>query len=102
MKNSILIFFLLLTANSQLFSQAPEIEWQNTIGGTLFDELTSICQTSVNGYILGGSSYSHSSDDKTEDRIGDDDYWIVKLNSEGTIEWDETMGGTGLDNVYAI
>ncbi len=28
------------------FSQAPEIEWQNTIGGNAYDELYSVSQTS--------------------------------------------------------
>jgi hypothetical protein len=46
------------------------IQWQNTIGGSLGDELISIQQTSDGGFILGGSSTSSISGDKTENCLG--------------------------------
>lgn len=94
--------FYLLVAVSTIQAQSPAIEWQNTIGGTSTEDMRSIAQTSDGGYILGGSSYSKNTADKTENRIGDDDYWIVKVNSAGEIQWDETIGGTGRDNLYVI
>ncbi|MBK7035654.1 MAG: T9SS type A sorting domain-containing protein [Bacteroidetes bacterium] len=100
MKFKIFLFSFFLPPIS--FSQAPEIEWQNTIGGTSDDDLQSVVPTFDGGYILGGSSYSQDGFDKTEERIGDDDYWVVKINHLGIVEWDETIGGTGRDNVYAI
>ncbi|MBK8682664.1 MAG: T9SS type A sorting domain-containing protein [Chitinophagales bacterium] len=73
------------------------IEWQKTIGGTSSEVLTSIQPTSDNGYIIGGSSWSDISGDKSENSLGDNDYWVVKLNSSGTIEWDNTIGGSASD-----
>ena len=96
---SFVIFFLTIL---QTFSQAPSIIWQNAIGGTLDDRLHSVKQTSDGGYILGGYSYSKNTGDKSENRIGDDDYWVVKVNSLGVIEWEETIGGTGSDLLYDI
>ena len=45
-------------------------EWQRTIGGTGQDELMSIAITREGGYILGGSSSSEISGDKTLDTFG--------------------------------
>ncbi|MBK7569108.1 MAG: putative metal-binding motif-containing protein [Bacteroidetes bacterium] len=70
-----------------------EIEWQNTIGGDNFEALGSISQTSDGGYIISGSSQSDISFDKTENSNGGTDYWIVKLDSLGEVEWDKTIGG---------
>lgn len=30
------------------------------------------------------------------------DYWVVKLNSTGDIEWQNTIGGAGDDYIQAI
>lgn len=77
-------------------------EWDKTIGGTRSERLNSIQQTDDGGYILGGNSESNSSSDKTEDNIGENDYWVVKLNASGTIEWDNTIGGTDEDYLSEI
>ena len=89
-------FFLLLflTGNSLIcWSQAPDIEWQNTIGGSASDNLSAISLTDDAGFILGGSSGSNVFADKTEPNIGWNDYWIVKLDSVGSILWQSTIGG---------
>ncbi|HRA58293.1 MAG TPA: T9SS type A sorting domain-containing protein [Bacteroidia bacterium] len=78
------------------------IQWQNTIGGNSDDILNSIQQTSDGGYILGGSSYSDISGDKTENSQGDFDYWVVKLDVSGNIQWQNTIGGSGNDELYSI
>ena len=83
-------------------AQAPAIEWQNTIGGSGNDELQSINQTSDGGYILSGYSNSGISGDKTEASQGSNDYWVVKLNSLGVIEWQNTIGGSSDDRLYSI
>ncbi|MFQ5334969.1 MAG: T9SS type A sorting domain-containing protein, partial [Flavobacteriales bacterium] len=57
------------------------IQSQNTIGGSAYDELFSIQQTSDGGYVLGGRSESDISGDKTENCLGAYDYWVVKLDS---------------------
>src|SRR5690606_2173906 len=69
------------------------IVWQNTIGGAGDDFLFSIQQTADGGYILGASSDSNISGDKTENSRGGLDYWILKLNASGNIMWQKTYGG---------
>ena len=92
------LWFILLTATVH----AQEIEWQNTIGGNNTDQLYSIQQTSDGGYILGGWSLSNISGDKTESSFGGSDYWVVKLDSIGNIQWQNTIGGNLYDQLYAI
>ncbi|MBK6484947.1 MAG: T9SS type A sorting domain-containing protein [Chitinophagaceae bacterium] len=89
-----------LTATAQI--TAPEIQWQNTIGGSGFDYLYSIQQTSDGGYILGGSSSSYISGDKSEASLGGSDYWVVKLDATGAIQWQNVIGGSGSDDLVSI
>ena len=81
---------------------AGNIQWQNTIGGSDDDRLLSVQQTADGGYILGGYSKSNISGDKTENCIGIYDYWIVKTDAIGDIQWQNTIGGSGDDILYSI
>lgn len=78
------------------------IQWQKTYGGQYSDVLRSMEQTSDNGYILAGYSNSPVSGDKTEANKGVGDYWVVKINDTGAIEWQKTYGGDGDDQPYVI
>lgn len=78
------------------------VEWQKTYGGEYADLLRSMEQTSDNGYILAGYSNSPISGDKTEADNGAGDYWIVKLNDSGEIQWQKTYGAEGDDQPYII
>ena len=83
-----------------LYAQAPEIEWQKSLGGSYFDEARSIQQTSDGGYIVAGNSYSNDGD--VSGNHGEWDYWIVKLNDTGNIQWQKCLGGSEFDIAYAI
>ncbi len=78
------------------------IQWQKTIGGNLDDNLYSIQQTSDGGYILGGYSISNISGEKTQNRRGNFDYWIVKIDDTGNIQWQKTIGGSDYDYLMSI
>ena len=101
-KNSFLFkwTFLLLFITS--IASAQEIEWQKTIGGSINDELYSVQQTTDGGFILGGYSNSNISGDKTENNRGGYDYWIVKVNKSGIIQWQKTIGGSSDDILYSL
>ena len=71
------------------------ILWQKTYGGTSADSATSIQQTSDEGYIVAGSTQSFGG--------GWNDYWILKLDPDGVVEWQNNYyGGTGSEVIYAI
>lgn len=71
------------------------IQWDKTLGGSSSDIPFSIEQTTDSGYIVAGHSYSPISGDKTESQIGGDDIWLVKLNKNGALQWQKTIGGSG-------
>ncbi len=73
-------------------------QWDKDFGGTGQDYLFSLQQTKDGGYILGGFSTSPVSGDKTQPLWGGYDYWIVKIDSAGTKQWDKDFGGTNIED----
>ena len=100
--NKLLLCLIPTLICSAAFSQAPEPQWQNTIGGNNGDYLYNSALTSDGGCILAGFSYSDISGDKTEASFGNSDYWVVKVNNTGALEWENTIGGSGYDDLYAV
>ncbi|MFG4004104.1 T9SS type A sorting domain-containing protein [Flavobacterium aquidurense] len=82
--------------------QQGDIEWQKTYGGQYADVLRSMEQTTDNGYILAGYSNSPISGDKTVNNKGVGDFWIIKINDTGEIQWQNTYGAEGDDQPYVI
>jgi Secretion system C-terminal sorting domain len=78
------------------------IQWQKTIGGYSSDEMMSIAQTADSGYIFGGYSQSNIGGEKTDNCRGVTDFWIIKTNTTGGIQWQRTLGGTGTDQLWSI
>ena len=102
MKIRLVLSFLLLASALNVYSQDPQIQWQNTIGGSENDVLYAVVQTLDGGYILGGVSESNISGDKTENSVGFTDYWIVKIDVSGNIEWQNTIGGFSTERLRAV
>jgi uncharacterized delta-60 repeat protein len=80
---------LVLKLNSE-----GDIEWQRTYGESDRDKAHSVQQTSDGGYIVAGWTYSFGA--------GGSDFWVLKLNSEGDIEWQKTYGGSEWDCASSI
>jgi len=104
MKKIITLTAILLSINSAfVYAQTPVIKWQKTIGGSNDDSLTTIVPTADGGFIVAGYSNSNVSGNKTQNSISNSfDYWIVKLNSTGDVQWDKTIGGIRTDKDPAI
>ena len=83
-------------------SSTGVIEWEKNYGGSGYDEAYSVLQSSDGGYIVAGRTSSSSDGDVTGANNGIYDYWIVKLNSTGAIEWQKNYGGSNTDYCYAI
>ena len=73
------------------------IIWQKTIGGNSTDLPSGIKKTSDGNYIMLAMSYSDISGQKTEANKGDRDYWLIKIDSNGNVIWDKTIGGSLTD-----
>ncbi|MGV3695642.1 T9SS type A sorting domain-containing protein [Flavobacterium sp.] len=94
------LYFLCLLFFQTGFSQAPAIQWQRALGGTNWDEVNCINQTTDGGYILAGSSRSNNGD--VTGNHGDFDCWVVKLSASGNLEWQKALGGTSIDKATMI
>ncbi|MCP4627477.1 MAG: hypothetical protein GY850_28785, partial [bacterium] len=71
-----------------------EIKWQKAYGGTGNDEARDIQTTDDNGFIIVGSTDSFGA--------GGTDIWVVKLASDGSLEWQKTYGGSRNETGYSI
>ncbi|MRI00998.1 hypothetical protein GH721_10705 [Kriegella sp. EG-1] len=73
-----------------------EVEWTNSFGGSGADTIRSIIKTNDGGYAILGSTNSVDGEitDKTNSAV---DYWLLKLNEQGKIQWSKTYGGSGED-----
>jgi len=78
------------------------VVWENTIGGDGTEVLTDLLQTDAGNYLIAGYSNSNISRDKTENSIGNYDYWIMELDQTGAIVWQKTIGGTRRDDAWGI
>ena len=94
-----LTYLLLIASFSFSYARAQDlvIEWQNNIGGTDYDNPVEIMQTPDGNYICAGGSNSDASGDKSEDVVGAEDYWIMKLDNTGAIIWEESFGGSNYE-----
>ncbi len=93
---------------------AGEEEWQQVIGGPADDIPVRITQTRDGGYLIGAITYSDASpaNDSLENmpgiyikqspHYGHADYWIIKLNHSGLLEWEVTLGGRQVDMISGI
>jgi len=76
------------------------IEWQRSLGGSHHEWANAVRQTPDGGYIVVGQSLS-SNGDVTDPR-GDADFWVVKLDSVGNLEWQRMLGSTSLDGAFDV
>nr|MDA3780710.1 T9SS type A sorting domain-containing protein [Bacteroidales bacterium] len=96
-----ILLLLILSIDGFSQTQTPFIQWEKSYGGTGYELLYSILSTSDGGYLLGGVTYSNNGDIQSGNH-GSTDFWVVKINSTGAIEWEKTYGGTKYDVINVI
>lgn len=76
------------------------IVWQKNYGGSNDDIARDIQETSDGGLIVVG--YTKSNDYDIAINRGLFDYWLVKLDGLGNIQWQKSFGGSGSDYGMSI
>ncbi|MEM6842722.1 MAG: hypothetical protein AAF632_10895 [Bacteroidota bacterium] len=89
------LFALLFFTASTLSAQT--ILWDKTYGGTYDDRATSIVATPDGGYLLGGTSKSDAGFEKSHNVVTAEDYWLIKVDAQGNVQWDKSYSGGGRD-----
>ena len=74
--------------------------WDKTFGGSAADNLYSMVATPDGGYLLAGSSLSSAGFEKTFSPRGGSDFWIIKIDGNGTKQWDKVYGSSGNEVCY--
>jgi len=106
MKNTFFIcLFFSLACYS--FAQNPLWkQWDRIYGGTKQEFVYNILSTPDDGYIIGSTSFSGISGNKTTrnwDTVNvSDDLWIMKLDGNGGIVWQKSYGTTSWDHMSTI
>ena len=72
-----------------------EILWEKTYGGNSFEAAKSVHQTTDNGFIIAGNSRSDNND--LTKNNGQNDGWIFKINQDGILQWQTSIGGSNID-----
>jgi hypothetical protein len=70
------------------------MQWSKTYGGTSWDMTSALVQRSDGGYTLAGATWSFGA--------GNADFWLVKTDAAGTMQWNQTYGGTSDDLALAL
>lgn len=93
-------FFLGAILVVHAIAQAPAIQWQKCLGGSDIDIAYSSQQTTDGGSVVAG--WTESNDGDVSGNLGDWDFWVVKLDGEGNLEWQRALGGSNVDVAYAV
>lgn len=65
------------------------MQWDKTFGGKKKDEGNDVKQTSDGGYVVVGYTASKGA--------GVGDFWVLKLDEKGKLQWDKVFGGEDWD-----
>lgn len=77
-------------------SPSGNVIWDKNYGGSGSDRPFSIAKTNDGGYILNGTTNSTDSM-VTNYHGGAFDYWVIKIDGNGVLQWQRTLGGSGED-----
>ncbi|MBM4448804.1 MAG: PKD domain-containing protein [Chloroflexi bacterium] len=75
-------------------SNPPDTEWEQTYGGSDSEYAYSVQQTSDGGYIVAGETGSYGA--------GIRDFYLVKTDASGNLEWQQTYGGSDVDSARSV
>lgn len=76
------------------------LQWEKSYGGSNSDLAQEIKQTNDGGYIVVG--YTNSNDGDVTENMGQHDFWLIKLNEQGNLQWQSTFGGSYDDSAKSV
>ena len=76
------------------YNSSGTLQWDRKLGGTDNEIFYGVAVDSADNIVCVGRAAS--------DGAGNDDAFIAKYNSSGTLQWDRTLGGTQDDYFYGV
>lgn len=76
------------------------LEWRRYFGGTNNDRAHAVVQADDGGFVMTG--FSESNDYDVSNTKGSYDFWVVKVDANGSLVWEKSFGGTGIEVSYDI
>lgn len=76
--------------------------WDKRFGGTGEDYAYSIVHAPGGGYVVAGATNSGANGDVSQPSQGTQDYWLVKIDEDGTKIWDKRFGSNVAESAYSI
>ncbi len=91
-----------ITSNTVIVPSSPPtlIQWEQSYGGSSLDYASAIQQTQDGGYIVAGTT--NSLDGDVTCHSSQLDYWIIKLDAIGNLEWQQCYNGGLNDEARSI
>ena len=77
-----------------------EVLWNRTYGGSNLDVVRSMIQTVDGGFVLTGFTISWL--DNAGIGNGGADIWIIKIDTHGNIQWNQTYLGAKDERIYSV
>jgi hypothetical protein len=81
-------------------SSAGDLLWRRWYGGSGDDIAMSIRTLSDGSFIVAG--FSDSRNGNVTGNNGESDAWVLKLDSEGRLQWQNSLGGEGIDGAFCV
>jgi predicted secreted protein len=94
----VVLFVLISSAFIFVVNAEPSwVLWSQTYGGMEDDgdfHLVYIVETREGGFAVAGNTESFA--------VGDSDFWLIKIDASGNMEWNKTYGGAEFDVPYSL
>ncbi len=74
--------------------------WERSFGGEGIEVAYDIAKTRDNGFVVVGNTFSTDGD--ISQNHAESDMWMIKIDAEGTMEWEQTYGGSQFDLAQAV
>ncbi len=75
---------------------AGNILWQQNYGGSAYDVANAVASLPQGGYVVVGST--RSNDGLVSFNHGESDLWLFRIDEEGSLLWEKSLGGSESDN----
>lgn len=72
-----------------------KLVWERSYGGSGFDAAQAVISSKYGGYYVLGNSKSGDTD--STENMGENDIWVIKVDGEGNLIWQKSIGGSGID-----